>query len=194
MSWDRETLLYPSDPRITFLWVCVSSFSPTAGVVSSSTSLHGPVSPTVSFQLLGPFYAQGKPLSDPQPAPSVGTSSSSIGLTSAGGAGDQAEGTICSSGAGVPNNPMTASTVPPRCPPIQHLAAQCLPKLPTSLKPSGNTTSLAPSRLPINSVPLAWCHPKCSLGKKTTTGCLQVASKVPAFQTQGSPSGAAIDS
>jgi len=31
---DRETLLYPSDPRITLPWVCVSRFlSPAAGVV-----------------------------------------------------------------------------------------------------------------------------------------------------------------
>ncbi|XP_032461503.1 mitochondrial antiviral-signaling protein isoform X1 [Phocoena sinus] len=116
----------------------------TAGVVSSFTSSYGPVSPTVSFQPLVRSTTRASRLPGPPvSAPSIGTSSSSTGLASAGGAGDQAEGTICSSGAGVPTSSAFGSTVPS--------------KLSTSLKPPGAMptnvlTSLAPSKLPINSV------------------------------------------
>nr|XP_020732717.1 mitochondrial antiviral-signaling protein isoform X3 [Odocoileus virginianus texanus] len=129
----------------------------TAGVVSSSTSLHGPVSPTVSRPTPRASRLPGPSVS----APSVSTSSSSIGLTSAGGAGDQAEGTICSSGAGVPNNPMTASTVPSKVPTNSAFGSSVPSKLPTSLKsPGAVPTSLAPSRLPINSVRSGMVPPK----------------------------------
>ncbi|XP_036682531.1 mitochondrial antiviral-signaling protein isoform X4 [Balaenoptera musculus] len=84
----------------------------TAGVVSSFTSSYGPVSPTVSFQPLVRSTPRASRLPGPPvSAPSIGTSSST-GLASAGGAADQAEDTICSSGAGVPTNSLTASTVP----------------------------------------------------------------------------------
>ncbi|XP_070237375.1 mitochondrial antiviral-signaling protein isoform X2 [Bos mutus] len=134
----------------------------TAGVVSSSTSLRGPVSPTVSFQPLARSTPRASRLPGPPvSAPSVGTSSSSTGLTSAGGAGDQTEGTICSSGAGVPNNPMAASTVPSRVPTNSAFGSSVPSKLPTSLKPPGAVpTNLAPSRLPINSVRSGMVPPK----------------------------------
>ncbi|XP_055400262.1 mitochondrial antiviral-signaling protein isoform X2 [Bubalus kerabau] len=135
-----------------------------AGVVSSSMSLHGPVSPTVSVQPLARSTPRASRLPGPPvSAPSVGTSSSSTGLTSAGGAGDQAEGTICSSGAGVPNNPMTASTVPSKVPTNSAFGSSVPSKLPTSLKPPGAVpTNLAPSRLPINSVRSGMVPPKVS--------------------------------
>ncbi|KAB0383679.1 hypothetical protein FD755_005596 [Muntiacus reevesi] len=133
-----------------------STHTATAGVVSSSTSLHGPVSPTVS---------RPTPRASRLPGPSVSalsvSTSSSIGLTSAGGAGDQAEGTICSSGAGVPNNPMTASTVPSKVPTNSAFGSSVPSKLPTSLtSPGAVPTSLAPSRLPINSARSGMVPPK----------------------------------
>ncbi|KAI4538216.1 hypothetical protein MG293_011619 [Ovis ammon polii] len=156
----------------------------TAGVVSSSTSLHGPVSPTVSFQPLARSTPRASRLPGPPvSAPSVGTSSSSIGLTSAGGAGDQAEGTICSSGAGMPNNPMTASTVPSKVPTNSAFGSSVPSKLPTSLKPPGAMpTSLAPSRLPINSVRSGMVPPKVPTSGKPDhrMPASTVASKVPA--------------
>ncbi|XP_057557950.1 mitochondrial antiviral-signaling protein [Hippopotamus amphibius kiboko] len=160
----------------------------TAGVASSFTSPHGPVSPTVSFQPLARSTSRASRLPGPPvAAPSIGTSSSSTGLASAGGAGDQAEGTICSRGAGVPTNSVTASTVPSKVPTSSAFGSTVPSKVPTSLKPPGATptnalTSLAPSKLPINSARSGRVPPKVPTSvvpdprKPTHT----VPSKVPA--------------
>ncbi|XP_036682525.1 mitochondrial antiviral-signaling protein isoform X1 [Balaenoptera musculus] len=141
----------------------------TAGVVSSFTSSYGPVSPTVSFQPLVRSTPRASRLPGPPvSAPSIGTSSST-GLASAGGAADQAEDTICSSGAGVPTNSLTASTVPSKVPTNSAFGSTVSSKLSTSLKPPGAMptnvlTSLAPSKLPINSVRSGMVPPKVPTG------------------------------
>ncbi|KAB1262544.1 Mitochondrial antiviral-signaling protein [Camelus dromedarius] len=160
----------------------------TAGVVPSLTPSRGPVSPTVSFQPLARSTPRASRLPGPPvSAPSVGTSSSSTGLASAGGAGDQAEGTICSSGAGVPTNSMIACTAPSKVPTSLALASTVPSKLPTSLKPAGTVptnvlASQVPSKLPINAMRSGTVPPKVPAGlvpdhKKPTT---MVPSRVPA--------------
>uniref|UniRef100_A0A8D1UM87 Mitochondrial antiviral-signaling protein n=1 Tax=Sus scrofa TaxID=9823 RepID=A0A8D1UM87_PIG len=155
----------------------------TAGTVSSPTSPRGPVSPTVSFQPL----ARSTPRASRLPGPPVSTASSSTGLASAGGAGDQVEATICSGGAGVPTTSVTASMVPSKVPTNSAFASTMPSKLPTSLKPPGAMStnvspSVAPSKLPINSTRSGAMSPKVPTGllpdhrKPTST----VASKVPA--------------
>uniref|UniRef100_A0A8C3WY97 Mitochondrial antiviral-signaling protein n=1 Tax=Catagonus wagneri TaxID=51154 RepID=A0A8C3WY97_9CETA len=155
----------------------------TAGMVSGLTSPRGPVSPTVSFQPL----ARSTPRASRLPGPPVSAASSSTALAAAGGAGDQAEGTICSSGTGVPTNSVTASTVPSKVPTNSAFASSVPSKLPTSLKPSGAVStnvppSLAPSKLPINSARSGATSSKVPTGlvpdhKKPMS---MVASKVPA--------------
>ncbi|XP_015097329.1 mitochondrial antiviral-signaling protein [Vicugna pacos] len=160
----------------------------TAGVVPSLTPSRGPVSPTVSFQPLARSTPRASRLPGPPvSAPSVGTCSSSTGLASAGGAGDQAEGTVCSSGAGVPTNSMIASTAPSKVPTNSALASTVPSKLPTSLKPAGTVptnvlASQIPSKLPINAMRSGTVPPKVPAGlvpdhKKPTT---MVPSRVPA--------------
>ncbi|KAM9249363.1 mitochondrial antiviral-signaling protein isoform 2-T2 [Dugong dugon] len=166
----------------------------TAGVVSSPLSPRGPVSPSVSFQPLARSIPRASRLPGPPlSSPSTGTSSSSTsaGLASAGGAGDQAKVTICSSETGVPTNPMTTSTAPTRVPtnsaststapsklpmmpvntvpskvPATSTFASTAPsKLPTSLKPPGTMPSnVLPSRLPTNSVHVGTVPSKVSTG------------------------------
>ncbi|XP_019500141.1 PREDICTED: mitochondrial antiviral-signaling protein [Hipposideros armiger] len=110
----------------------------TAGMVPSITSPHGPVSPTVSFQPLARSTPRASCLPGPPvSAVSTGTTSSSTGLPSEQGAGDQAEAIICTSGAGVPNNSMTTSTAPSKVPPHSAFTNTVPSKLPTSSKPSG---------------------------------------------------------
>ncbi|XP_058419118.1 mitochondrial antiviral-signaling protein [Diceros bicornis minor] len=154
-----------------------------AGMVSSLTSLRGPLSPTVSFQPLARSTPRASRLPGPPVlAPSTGTSPSSTGLASAGDAGDQAEVTICSSGAGVPTNSMTASTAPSKVPTKPAFASTVPSKLPTSSKPPGTMptnvlTSQTPSKLPINSTRAGTVPPKVPTG--LAPDCM-MPSKVPA--------------
>lgn len=142
----------------------------TAGMVSSLTSPpHGPVSPTVSFQPLARSTPRASLPGPPVSALSTGTPASSTGLPSVRSAGDQAEATICASGASVPNNSMTTSTAPSKVPPNSTFTSTVPSKLPTSSKPSGIMpsnvlTSPAPSKSPINSTHAATVPPKVPTG------------------------------
>lgn len=148
--------------------------------VSSITSSHGPVSPTVSFQPLARSTPRASRL--PVSAPSTGTFSSS-----AGGASDQAETTTCSSGVAVPTNSVTTSTAPSKVPHHSALTSTVPSKLPTSsetpgIMSSNVPTSLTPSKLPISSTPAGTVSPKVPTGlvpdhRMPTSS---VSSKVPA--------------
>ncbi|XP_003788260.1 mitochondrial antiviral-signaling protein isoform X1 [Otolemur garnettii] len=135
------------------------SSSHTAGTVSSLTPSRGPVSPTVSFQPLARSTPRASRLPGPAvPAPSTGpsASSSSTGSVSAGGDGDQAEPTVCCSGAEAPTTSVTTSTVSSKVPATLMPVTTVPSKLPTSSKslgtvPSNVLTNPAPSKLPINS-------------------------------------------
>ncbi|XP_012494732.1 PREDICTED: mitochondrial antiviral-signaling protein [Propithecus coquereli] len=129
----------------------------TAGAVSSLTPSRGPVSPTVSFQPLARSTPRASRLPGPAaPALSTGpSSSSSTSLASVGGAGDQAEPTVCCSGAEAPATSVTTSTVASKVPATLMPVNTVPSKLPTTSKPLGTVpsnvlTSLAPSKLPIN--------------------------------------------
>ncbi|CAH6787843.1 mitochondrial antiviral-signaling protein [Phodopus roborovskii] len=134
----------------------------TASVDSIPTPLHGPVSPTVSFQPLPrttqrTSHLPGVTVSVPSPDTSLPSSSS--GLAFAKGAGDQAKAATClSTDGGVPTNSVTTSSVPPstRSLPVTTMSSKVSSKLPISTKstaamPSAVLTNIAPSRLPINS-------------------------------------------
>ncbi|XP_039079884.1 mitochondrial antiviral-signaling protein isoform X2 [Hyaena hyaena] len=138
----------------------------TAGVASSPTSPYGPVSPTVSFQPLSRSIPRASRL--PVSAPPTGTSLSSPGLASAGGAGDHGEATICT-GAGVSTSSLTTSTAPSKVPANSACDRTMPSKLPTSSKPSGTMstnvlTSLPPSKLPINSTRAGTVAPNVPTG------------------------------
>ncbi|XP_011368167.1 mitochondrial antiviral-signaling protein [Pteropus vampyrus] len=165
------------------------SSTDTAGRVSSLTSPGGPVSPTVSFQPL----ARSAPRASCLPGPpvsvlSTGTSStSSTGLASARGAGDQAKAAISSTGAGVPTNSMTTSTAPSKVPSHSAFTSTIPSKLPTSSKPPGVMptnvlTGLAPSKLPVNSMRTGTVPPKVPTGLVSDhrMPMSTVPSKVPA--------------
>ncbi|XP_045384981.1 mitochondrial antiviral-signaling protein isoform X1 [Lemur catta] len=134
----------------------------TAGAVSSLTPSRGPVSPTESFQPLARSTARASRLPGPAaPAPSTGRSSSfssplsSTGLASTGGAGDQAEPTVCCSGAEAPATSVTTGTVASKVPATMMPVNTVPSKLPTNRKPLGPApsnvlTGLTPSKLPIN--------------------------------------------
>ncbi|EGV92413.1 mitochondrial antiviral-signaling protein isoform X1 [Cricetulus griseus] len=134
----------------------------TASVDSISTPLHGPVSPTVSFQplprtTLRTSHLPGVTVSVPSPDTSL--SSSSTGLALAKGAGDQAKAATClSTDGGVPTNSVTTSSVPSstKLVPVTTVSSKMSSKLPISTKstaamPSTVLTNIAPSKLPINS-------------------------------------------
>ncbi|KAM7125924.1 mitochondrial antiviral-signaling protein isoform 1-T2 [Molossus nigricans] len=132
-----------------------------AGMVSSLTSPHGPVSPAVSFQPLARSTSRASRLPGPPvSAPSTGTS-----FSSSGGANDQAEATICSSGVVIPTKSVTTSIAPSKMPLHSTLTNTVPSKLPTSSKSPGIMstnvpTSLAPSKLPINSTRAGTAPPK----------------------------------
>ncbi|EPY79175.1 mitochondrial antiviral-signaling protein [Camelus ferus] len=139
--------------------------------------LSGPPEPSSDTVALSPLPSGGPQEQDTEP-----------GRThTAGGAGDQAEGTICSSGAGVPTNSMIACTAPSKVPTNSALASTVPSKLPTSLKPTGTVptnvlASQVPSKLPINAMRSGTVPPKVPAGlvpdhKKPTT---MVPSRVPA--------------
>nr|XP_017510479.2 mitochondrial antiviral-signaling protein isoform X2 [Manis javanica] len=132
-----------------------------AGMVSSLPSPRGPVSPTVSFQPRARSTPRPSRLPGPSVlVPSTGMSSSSTGVVFAGGAHEQGEAAICSSGAGAPTNSITASTSPSK------VGNSLVPsKLPTSSKPPGTMpanvpTNPMPSKLPINSTRAGTAPPK----------------------------------
>lgn len=173
----------------------------TAGVVSSLTLPRGPVSPTVSFQALPRSTPRASSLPRTPVSPlSTGTSSSSTGLPSAWGAGDQAEATICTSGAGVPNNSVTTSTASSMVSPHSASTGTVPSKLPTSSKPSGIMptnvlTSLAPSKLPINSTRAGTVPPKVPTGSvpdhrmpTSTVPSKAPANLVPTVRSSNRPS------
>ncbi|KAK2509977.1 hypothetical protein MC885_009541 [Smutsia gigantea] len=136
-----------------------------AGMVSSLPSPRGPVSPTVSFQPRARSTPRPSRLPGPSVSvPSTGTSSSSTGMAFVGGAHEQGEAVICSSGAGAPTNSVTASTAPCK------VCASSVPsKLPTSPQPPGTMpanvpTNPMPSKLPINSTRAGKAPPKVPTG------------------------------
>ncbi|XP_007932866.1 mitochondrial antiviral-signaling protein [Orycteropus afer afer] len=156
-----------------------------AGMVSSPTSPCGPVSPSVSFQPLARSTPRASRLpGPPASAPSTGTSSfTPTGLPSAGGAGDQAEVTFCSSETGVPTNSVTTSTaltkVPTNSAPISTAPSN---KLPTSVKPPGTMPSnVHSSKLPTNSMRVGTVPSKVStgLGSDHRMPTSMVSNKVP---------------
>ncbi|XP_045688807.1 mitochondrial antiviral-signaling protein [Phyllostomus hastatus] len=153
---------------------------PPAGTVSSLTSSpHGPVSPTVSFQPL----ARSTPRASRLPGPAVSALSTAAPSSSVGGAGGQAEATICSSGVGVPTNSMTTSTAPSKVPVHSAFTSTVPSNLPTLSKPPTNVpTSLPPSKLPVNTTRAGTAPPKVPTGlvpdhRMPTSS---VPSKVPA--------------
>ncbi|KAF6088583.1 mitochondrial antiviral signaling protein [Phyllostomus discolor] len=135
---------------------------PPAGTVSSLTSSpHGPVSPTVSFQPL----ARSTPRASRLPGPAVSALSTAAPSSSVGGAGVQAEATICSSGVGVPTNSMTTSTAPSKVPVHSAFTSTVPSNLPTLSKPPTNVpTSLPPSKLPVNTTRTGTAPPKVPTG------------------------------
>ncbi|KAM5305613.1 mitochondrial antiviral-signaling protein isoform 1-T3 [Glossophaga mutica] len=150
-----------------------------AGTVSSLTSPHGPVSPTVSFQPL----ARSTPRASRLPGPAVSALSTATSSSSVGVAGGQAEATICSSGIGVPTN-STATSIAPSKVPIHSAFTSTVPSnLPTCSKPPTNvSTSLPPSKLPINTTRAGSVPPKVPPGLVPDHGMPTslVPSKVPA--------------
>ncbi|XP_037003652.2 mitochondrial antiviral-signaling protein [Artibeus jamaicensis] len=153
---------------------------PPAGTVSSLTSSpHGPVSPTVSFQPL----ARSTPRASRLPGPAVSALSTATSSSSVGGAGGQAEATVCSSGVGVPTNSTTTSIAPSKVPTHSAFTSTVPSNLPTCSKPPTNVpTSLPPSKLPINTTRAGTVPPKVPAGlvpdhRMPTSS---VPSKVPA--------------
>ncbi|XP_021082016.1 mitochondrial antiviral-signaling protein isoform X2 [Mesocricetus auratus] len=129
---------------------------PEAGDTSTasvdSIPLHGPVSPTVSFQPLPRTTVRTSRLPGVTvsvPSPETSLSSSSTGLALAKGAGDQAK---------TATNSVTTSSVPStKVVPVTTVSSKVSSKLPISTKstaamPSAVLTNIAPSKLPINSV------------------------------------------
>ncbi|KAI5277799.1 Mitochondrial Antiviral-Signaling Protein [Manis pentadactyla] len=150
-----------------------------AGMVSSLPSPRGPVSPTVSFQPRARSTPRPSRLPGPSVSvPSTGTSSSSTGVVFAGGAHEQGEAAICSSGAGAPTNSITASTSPSK------VGNSLVPsKLPTSSKhpgimPANVPTNPMPSKLPINSTRAGTAPPKVPTDHRMPAN--MVPSQVPA--------------
>ncbi|XP_066243399.1 mitochondrial antiviral-signaling protein isoform X2 [Saccopteryx leptura] len=150
---------------------------------TAGTSPRGPMSPTVSFQPLAHPTARASRSPGPSvPAPSTGATSSS-----AGGAGDQAEATLCSSGVEVPTNTMTTSIAPSKVPVRSAVTSTVPSKLSTSSKSSGImptnvSPSLVPSKLPINSTRVGTVPPKVptGMGPEHRMPTSSVPSKVPA--------------
>lgn len=152
---------------------------PPAGTVSSPTSPHGPVSPTVSFQPL----ARSTPRASRLPGPAVSALSTAAPSSSVGGAGGQAEATICSSGVGVPTDSMTTSTAPSKVPVHSAFTSTVPSNLPTRSKPPTNVpTSLPPSKLPANTTRAGTALPKVPPGlvPDHRMPTRSVPSKVPA--------------
>lgn len=155
----------------------------TAGTSPRGPVFRGPVSPTVSFQPLTRSTPRASHLPGPvESSPSAGTFSSS-----AGGARDQAEATICSSGVEVPTNSMTTSIAPSTVPVHSENTSIVPSKLPTSSKPpdimpTNVSPSLARSKLPISSTRVDTVPPKVSTGlvpdQRVPTS--SVPSKMPA--------------
>ncbi|XP_036907611.1 mitochondrial antiviral-signaling protein [Sturnira hondurensis] len=136
---------------------------PPAGTVSSLTSSpHGPVSPTVSFQPL----ARSTPRASHLPGPAVSALSTATSSSSVGGTSGQAEATtICSSGVGVPTNSTTTSIAPSKVPTHSAFTSTVPSNLPTCSKPPTNVpTSLPPSKLPINTTRAGTVPPKVPAG------------------------------
>ncbi|XP_036740985.2 mitochondrial antiviral-signaling protein isoform X3 [Manis pentadactyla] len=153
--------------------------TPSLGMVSSLPSPRGPVSPTVSFQPRARSTPRPSRLPGPSVSvPSTGTSSSSTGVVFAGGAHEQGEAAICSSGAGAPTNSITASTSPSK------VGNSLVPsKLPTSSKhpgimPANVPTNPMPSKLPINSTRAGTAPPKVPTDHRMPAN--MVPSQVPA--------------
>ncbi|XP_066090387.1 mitochondrial antiviral-signaling protein isoform X3 [Saccopteryx bilineata] len=150
---------------------------------AAGTSPCGPMSPTVSFQPLARPTARASRSPGPSvPAPSTGTTSSS-----AGGAGDQAEATLCSSGVEVPTNTMPTSIAPSKVPVRSAVTSTVPSKLSTSSKspgimPTNVSPSLVPSKLPINSTRVGTVPPKVPTGMEPEhrMPTSSVPSKVPA--------------
>ncbi|XP_032207198.1 mitochondrial antiviral-signaling protein isoform X5 [Mustela erminea] len=160
----------------------------TPGTASSLPSSRGPVSPSVSFQPLSRSTHRASRLPAPSAsAPSAGTSSSSMGLACAGGAGDHREAGICSTGPGVSTSSLTTSIASSRVPASSALDRAVPSKLPASSKPSGAVatnvlTSLPPSKLPINSVRVGTAAPRVPTGlvPEPRMSTSTVPSKAPA--------------
>ncbi|XP_054429961.1 mitochondrial antiviral-signaling protein isoform X2 [Pteronotus mesoamericanus] len=130
---------------------------PPAAMVSSLTSPHGPVSPTVSFQPL----ARSTPRASRLPGPAVSALSTGTSSSSTGDASDQAEATISSSGVGVPTNSMTTSLAPSKVPLHSARTSTVPSNLPTSSNPPTNVpTSVVPSKLPKNTIHAGTVPPK----------------------------------
>ncbi|KAM8775563.1 mitochondrial antiviral-signaling protein isoform 1-T1 [Rhynchonycteris naso] len=147
------------------------------------TSPRGPMSPTASFQPLARPTARASR----SPGPSVPASSTSTSSSSAGGAGDQAEATLCSSGVEVPTNAMTTSIAPSKVPVRSAVTSTVPSKLSTSSKspnimPTNVSSSLVPSKLPINSTRVGTVPPKVPTGMEPEhrIPTSSVPSKVPA--------------
>ncbi|XP_021510822.1 mitochondrial antiviral-signaling protein [Meriones unguiculatus] len=130
-----------------------------ANTVSSPVPMHGPVSPTVSFQplprtTLRTVHLPGVTVSVPSPDTSL--SSSSTGSAFAMGDGEAKGATCLGTKEAVPTNSVTASSVPSstKSVPVNTTPSKVSSKFPISPKPTASTpsTNVAPSKLPINSV------------------------------------------